>query len=232
MGVAAQAPMSFKQVGRRTCTRTSCFMFLCVCLFRCLQPARASLHRTLNALLLFRRAGVCARYKSQPVRPSRQRLGAQHQDACTWWGHKEPLGQADVQALASTNELGPTGLPLVVSPEASDPADVQAVGRTEASGPANAQVAGSTESLVANADVLQAPPMGAAPRGARVYVDVSLPSLCVSDDKSVCGKVPVEKVAVEVAPSAPPAAGLVSPSVLMQSRWLQKWACSPCTMVC
>jgi hypothetical protein len=116
---------------------------------------------------------VCARYKSQPVRPSRQRLGAQHQDACTWWGHREPLGQADVQALASTNELGPTGLPLVVSPEASGPADAQAVGRTEASGPANTQVAGSTESLVANADVLQAPPLGAAARGARVYVDVS-----------------------------------------------------------
>ena len=233
MGVAAQAPMSFKQVGRRTCTRTSCFMFLCVCLFRCLQPARASLHRTLNALLLFRRAGVCARYKSQPVRPSRQRLGAQHQDACTWWGHKEPLGQADVQALASTNELGPTGLPLVVSPEASDPADVQAVGRTEASGPANAQVAGSTESLVANADVLQAPPLGAAPRGARVYVDVSdchrSASLTTGPSVARCRS---KRLLWKSPPSAPPAAGLVSPSVLMQSRWLQKWACSPCTMVC
>ena len=67
-----------------------------------------------------------------------------------------------MQALASTNELGPTGLPLVVSSEASDPADVQVVGRTEASGPANAQVVGPKESLVANAEVLQAPPLGAA----------------------------------------------------------------------
>ena len=88
-------------------------------------------------------------------------------------GSQEPLGQADVQALASTNELGPTNLPLVVSPEASGPTDVQVVGRAEASGPANAQVVGSKESLVANADVLQAPPLGSAPRGARVYVDVS-----------------------------------------------------------
>ena len=49
-------------------------------------------------------------------------------------GSQEPLGQADVQALAPTNELGPTGLPLVVSPEASDPADVQ-VGKEGGLGP-------------------------------------------------------------------------------------------------
>ena len=181
--------------------------FFVFCLFRCLQPARASLHRTLNVLLPFWRQG-CA------PDTNHNQCGLLARD----------LGR-------NTRMRACGGVPRAFRPSRCASAGV--VGRTEASGPANAQVVGSKESLVANTDVLQAPPLGSAPRGARVYVDVSdchrSASLTTGPAVARCRS---KRLLWKSPPSAPPAAGLVSPSVLMQSRWLQKSACSPCTMVC